>query len=74
MRCHERGDYRLRRAGLAWALERRWLGGWTRVGLPMRYVTAHAVMHELSDWQIQAGDEARQVMRGEMPSSAFLSP
>jgi hypothetical protein len=66
-RCLERGDYRIRRRGLAWVLERRWLDGWTRVGLPMRYATAHAVMHELNDWQVQAADEARQVMRGLLP-------
>jgi hypothetical protein len=64
---HQRGDYRLRRAGLLWAVERRWPGGWTRVGQPMRHVTAHAVFHELDDWQRHAGSEALSIMRGEVP-------
>jgi hypothetical protein len=63
---HERGDYRLRRAGLFWLVERRWFDGWTHIGLPMRHVTAHAVLHELDDWQWQATDEARSVMRGDI--------
>jgi hypothetical protein len=35
----------------------------------MRYATAHAVFHELDDWQQQATPESRSVMRGEMPSA-----
>ncbi len=73
-RCLERGDYRIRRYWPTWVLERRWFGGWTRVGLPMRYATAHAVMHELNDWQVQATEEARQVMRGERPDMAEWRP
>lgn len=64
IRCRERGDYRLRRAGFFWKLERRWFGGWSRIGGLMTYATAHAVLHELNDWQWQATDEARSIMRG----------
>lgn len=67
MKCHERGDYRIRKVGFAWALERRWGNGWDRIGLPMRYATAHALLHELNDWQVQASMEARSVMLGELP-------
>jgi hypothetical protein len=66
---HERGDYRIRRIGPLWVIDRRWRGGWVRIGLPMRYATAHAVFHELDDWQQQATPESRSVMRGEMPSA-----
>ena len=69
MGTRERGDYRVRRAWPLWVIERRWRGGWTRVGLPVRYATAHAVFHELDDWQRQAPLETRTIMRGEMPSA-----
>jgi hypothetical protein len=63
-----RGDYRIRRSWPLWVVERRWCGGWDQIGLPMRHATAHAVFHELDDWQRQATPEMRSVMRGEMPS------
>lgn len=64
---HERGDYRIRRAWPMWIIERRWFGGWTQIGLRMRHASAHAVFHELDDWQRQMTPEARSIMRGEIP-------
>lgn len=64
---HEHGDYRLRRAGLLWAVERRRRGDWKGVGLPMRYLSAHAVFHELDDWWRFSDDDTRQWMRGTVP-------
>lgn len=63
---HERGDYRMRRVWPLWVVERRWQGGWDRIGLPMRCASAHAMFHELDDWQRQAAPETRSIMRGEV--------
>jgi hypothetical protein len=73
VRCHERGDYRMRRSGFLWVIERKWPGGWTRIGLRMRYATAHAVFHEFDDWQVHAGVEAQRIMRGEASRRVRLS-
>ena len=67
-----RGDYRIRRRWPMWVVERRWRGGWDQIGLPMRHATAHAVFHELDDWQTRATLEARSVMRGELPRQVTI--
>jgi hypothetical protein len=60
-----RGDYRLCRAWPGWAIERRWLSGWTRIGGRLSRGNAWAMFMEMSDWQVQSSPVLETIMRGE---------
>jgi len=66
----ERGDYRLRRTGRRWTVERTWHGQWRPVAPPAAYQVAHAFYCELTDWQAIATNPMRDVMRESVPAAA----
>jgi len=66
----ERGDYRLRRAGRRWMVERVWMVEWRPVAPPAVYQVAHAFYCELTDWQAIATNPMRDIMRESVPAAA----
>jgi len=68
--AEERGDYRLRRAGRRWTVERVWMGQWRPVAPPAVYQVAHAFYCELTDWQRIATNPMRDIMRESVPAVA----
>jgi len=68
--AEERGDYRLRRAGRRWMVERTWHGQWRPVAPPAAYQVAHAFYCELTDWQAIATIAMRDAMRESVPAAA----